>query len=452
MRLTFLGGVQSVTGANYLLEDNGDKILVDCGLFQHGFFCDDKNFEEFEFNPKEIKALILTHAHIDHSGRIPLLVKRGFKGSIYATPATLDFAKVMLLDSQGVLEKEAKYHKRQVIYEEKDVYAAIELFKAVEYDEKVFLSLHLSFILREAGHILGSSCVEIFDNRTSKKTIFSGDLGNYPNPLLKSPFILKNIDYLLVESTYGDRLHGEINLRHGLLEDVIEETIKREGVLMIPAFAMERTQELLYDINELVENGRIPRVPIFIDSPLAIKVTSIYGKYQRFYNKKANDLIKTGDEIFKFPGLILTELTEESKNINDVKPPKIIIAGSGASNGGRILHHEKLYLSDPRNTLLIVGYQPVGSLGKKLLDGAKKVKILGKEIEVRAEIKNISGYSAHADQEGILNWLKPARETLKRVFVVQGEANVSEILATKIRDELAVEAVVPKQSQSFILD
>lgn len=450
MKITFLGAAGEVTGSNYLLEEEKTKILVDCGLFQSGLFCDNKNYEKFQFDPKSISALILTHAHIDHIGRVPLLVKHGFRGKIYATPATLDFSKVLLEDSVGLLEREAHYCGTDIIYNKEDVIKAFSLFEVVEYDRKIKISDDFSFILRDAGHILGSAIIEIIYN-AGKKIVFSGDLGNWPNPMLKAPFDISETDYLVSEATYGDRLHENVENRKDILEDVIEETADRGGALLIPAFAMERTQELLFDINELVENGRIPQMPIFVDSPLAIKVTDIYKKYEKYYNFDLKKQIKSGDDIFKFPGLIFTESVEESKKINSVNPPKIIIAGSGMSQGGRIMHHERLYLSNPKNTILIIGYQVKGSLGRKLLEGAKQVKIFDEMIEARAQIKTINGYSAHADQARLMDWINPMRGTLKKVFLTHSENDSAKILGRKIMDEFAIEAIVPELGDSFEL-
>jgi len=282
----------------------------------------------------------------------------------------------------------------------------------------------------------------------------SGDLGNVATPIVKDTEIIPEADYAVIESTYGNRIHEDLEIRKDLLENIAEETIKARGVLLIPAFAMERTQELLYELNELAENGRIPKAPIFIDSPLAIKLTAVYKKYSQnpdYYDKESLDLMKGGDAIFDFPGLKFTLTTEQSKEINDVAAPKIIIAGSGMSQGGRILHHEVRYLPDKKSAILFIGYQANGSLGRQILNGAKKVKILGQEVEVNCKIKNISGYSAHADQKKLVDWLRPARRNLKKVFVVQGEEDQSIPLAQKIIDELAVEAEVPLRGDSFEL-
>lgn len=452
MKLTFLGAAGEVTGSCYLVEDGDTKVLVDCGMFQSGRFSDNKNFEPLAFDPKSLAAVIITHAHIDHTGRIPKLIRDGFRGKIIATPPTLDFAYILLLDSEGLLKKEAKYNHHDPLYNIDDVETMKRHFMPLEYNDTFSISKNLSVTLRDAGHILGSSIVELVSETPKIKTVFSGDLGNSPILLLRPKTVLTDADYLVVESTYGDRLHEDLHVRKDRLEDIIEETVGRGGVLLIPAFAMERTQEILFEINELVEHHRIPPVPVFLDSPLAITATSIYRKYNSYYNSEINRLISEGDDIFHFKGLRLTETTEESKQINTVPAPKVIIAGSGMSNGGRILHHEKLYLSDPKNTLLIIGFQVHGSLGRQLVEGAKKVRIFDEEITVRAQVQAIGGYSAHADQHGILRWVEPMRATLKNVFITHGEAGASEVLRQHIRDEFALQTTCPAPGTVFNLE
>ena len=454
MRLTFYGAAREVTGSCFLLETKDKKILVDCGMFQGSNFNEAKNHDDFLFDPKTLDAVFITHAHIDHTGRLPKLARAGFKGKILATAPTIDFSRALLLDSEHVIRMEAEHEGREPLYNIKDVERVFDFTESVPYDQYTVLNDNISFFLRDAGHILGSVIIELFlkDGDKKIKIVFSGDLGNSPSPLVRDPFIVKDADYLLIESTYGNKLHPTEGARKDLLEDVIEETIAAGGVLMIPAFATERTQELLYELNELMENGRIPKVPVFIDSPLAIKITEIYKKYPQLYDKEAKELLKLGDEIFHFPGLRFTPGVEDSRGINAVRPPKIIIAGSGMSQGGRILYHEKLYLPDEKSTLLIIGYQVKGSLGRKLLDGEPTVKIHGAEVEARAKVVQIAGYSAHADQKQLLAWVDPMRHSLKKVFVVQGESEASRTLAQIIADQMAVPTVVPAEGEGFILE
>lgn len=449
MRLTFYGGAKIVTGSNYLLEsrDNSSagygasKILIDCGLYQGSHYAEKKNFEPFPYNPREIDAVFITHSHIDHTGRLPKLFRDGFRGQIISTPPTRDFAELLLFDSEHILEEEARREKQPPICTAEDVHAVTNLWRVVDYHNPIKVGdFKVEFF--NAGHILGSSIIKV--EAEGKVIVFSGDLGNSPAPIIKETEKIDYADYCLVESTYGDRIHEGVEKRREILEDAVEDVVKRKGVLLIPAFAMERTQDLLYHLNQLVEDGRIPKVPIFIDSPLAIKLTSVYKKYEKYFDKESLEAIRSGDDIFNFKGLHFSLTTAQSKEINDVPPPKVIIAGSGMSHGGRILHHELRYLPDPKNLILFIGYQAKGSLGRAILDGAETVRIFGEEVPVRIEKRAIGGYSAHADQPQLLNWLKPMRHSLKKVFVVQGEEKASYALAQKIKDELAVEAVVPE--------
>ncbi len=448
MKLKFCGGAKSVTGANYLIDDS---VLVDCGLNQGSNFLEKINFEPFAYDPKIIKAVLITHAHIDHIGRLPQLYKAGFRGDIFSTPPTKDFAEELLLDSENILEKEARDKNKEPIYSIEDVGNVMRLWKKVDYHEKLKINgLDIEFL--NAGHILGSSVISVSSG--GKRIIFSGDLGNSPAPFIKDAEVIENADYVLMESAYGDRLHENLGARKELLEDFVEEIVKAGGTLMIPAFAMERTQELLFELNELVENGRIPKAPVFVDSPLAIKLTSVYKKYSqdtKYFREEAITLLKKGDAIFNFPGLKTTLTTEQSKEINSVPPPKIIIAGSGMSQGGRILHHEMRYLPDPKSAILFIGYQVNGSLGRRILNGEKWVKIFGEEISVKCKIKSIAGYSAHADQRQLLDWLRPMRISAKKVFIVQGEKEGMSVLTQKVRDELALEAVIPSIGEEFVL-
>lgn len=448
MKLTFCGGAKSVTGANYLLESNGRKILVDCGLQQGGYFAEKQNFEPFSYNPSEIGAVFITHAHIDHIGRLPKLLRDGFRGEVYSTPATRDFAELMLLDSENILNKEAVREGRPPLYDTDDVNRLMSHWKGVGYHRPMeFGGFKIEFF--DAGHILGSAIIKI--EAEGKTIVFSGDLGNSPAPIIQSTEKISSADYCLIESVYGDRLHEPADKRRGMLEDAIEDTVKSGGVLMIPAFAMERTQDLLYHLHQLFEEGRIPRVPVFIDSPLAIKVTAVYKKYEANFNQEVLKMERAGDDILNFPGLRLTLTTEQSKEINNVPAPKIILAGSGMSHGGRILHHESRYLSDPKSTILFVGYQARGSLGERIRNGAKSARIFGQEIPVRCRVREISAYSAHADQRQLLDWVKPMRMSLKKVFVVQGEEEASNVLAQKIRDEYAVDAIAPEPLSEVVL-
>lgn len=446
MKIIFYGGVGEVTGANYLVEHEGESILIDCGLAQGGYFAERVNWEKFPYDPKKISAVFVTHAHIDHTGLLPKLVKNGFRGKIYSTPPTKDFANLLLIDSGHILAQAAENLKKQVLYNEKDIEKLMTLWEGVPYHQEIQIGT-FKVIFYNAAHIVGSSIVVV--EAGGKKIAFSGDLGNSPAPIVGSYEFLEGVDYCVIESTYGNRLHARSP--EGVIEDTIEETVKAGGTLMIPAFAMERTQKLLFEIDELVDNGRIPKIPVYLDSPLAIKITEVYKKYTDYFDKKTIHLLKNRQTLFDFPGLIKTLTTEESKKINDVKPPKIIIAGSGMSQGGRIIHHEKKYLPDPKSAIIFIGYQTSGSLGRKIQEGAKTVKIHGEEISVNCRVVSIEEYSAHADQIQLMNWLKPMRLDLEKVFVVQGEKDSSEALALKIINDLAVKAIVPKKGEEFEL-
>lgn len=447
MKISFFGGAQEVTGACYLLETKNSKLLIDCGLFQGSRECEDKNYEKFPFDAAKIDAVVITHAHVDHTGRLPKLIKEGFGGKIYSTPATKDLAVLMLEDNLGLMER---YLKRgeNLLYDKKDLEKTFSFWEGAEYHQK-FKVGDFYISLLDAGHILGSAMVEIVLD--GKKIIATGDLGNPPTPLLKPTEEVADANILLIESTYGDRVHEDKAERKTKIERAIEDTVKRGGVLMVPAFSLERTQELLFELNDLVEHGRIPEIPIFLDSPLAIKATEVYKDYEHYYNKSARYIIDSGDAIFKFPGLKFTKTTDESKAINEVPAPKVVIAGSGMSTGGRILHHEVRYLSDPNSTLLLVGYQAAGSLGRRLQSGAKEVRIMGQDISVRARIENIQGYSAHPDREMLMDFVKKTSDTLGEVFVIQGEPQSAPFFVQRIKDYLGIDTVAPKYGDAFEL-
>ncbi len=452
-KITFCGGAKSVTGSNYLLETSQSKIIIDCGLTQGAEQCPDINWRNFLYNPKEINALIVTHTHADHIGLVPRLVRKGYQGKIYATMPTVELAPIMLEDGQDIIAQECKSKHKDLLYEVEDIDKCVEQFQAVHYKKIIQITPDIKIRFRDAGHILGSSSVEVFVSEAGeeKKVVFSGDLGNPPTPLLSPIDYIEDSDYVLMESTYGNRFHEDRAERVNIFKNIINDVVKQKGVLMIPAFALERTQEILFELNYLVENNIIPSIDMFLDSPLAIKATEVYRHSKKYFNKKATNLILNGDDIFDFPNLKFTERTEESKAINDVSPPKIIIAGSGMSNGGRILHHEKRYLSNPNNTILFIGYQAIGTLGRAILEGSKDVTIFGDTIPVNAQIKAIGGYSAHADQNGLLKWIESIHKggKLKKVFCVQGEEDAATTFAGVIKEKLNVEAVVPDEKDTF---
>jgi len=450
LKLTFYGGAETVTGANFMLEGS-KKILIDCGLYQGPKFCDDKSCLDFAYDSKEVEALLVTHAHADHIGRIPKLVHDGFLGTIYSTLETKEIAEIMLEDALKFVLEEARENQEEPLYNKEDIAKALTLWKIVPYHKELDLGGDFKAYFKDAGHILGSAIIEV--SYHDKKIAFSGDLGNSPAPYLKDTEYVTDADYLVLESVYGDRNHEDRDTRKEKLKEVIEKIVERKGTLLIPAFSVSRTQTLLFELNDFIENGIIPEIPVFLDSPLAIKVTEIYRNRQNSLKDTAKDLISAGDKIFDFPNLTMTVSPKESRSINEVPGPKIIIAGSGMSNGGRILHHERKYLPDHKNILLFIGYQAPGSLGRIIQEGAKSVEINKEMVKVNAELVTITGYSGHKDSDGLLEFVEKASEggKLKKVFVVMGEPRASMFLAQKIRDNLDVPAISPKEGDSFTI-
>ncbi|MES2966416.1 MAG: MBL fold metallo-hydrolase [Patescibacteria group bacterium] len=449
-QLGFYGGVGSVTGANFMLDTGEVAILVDCGLEQGSDFASDINAEPFVYNPEDADFLFVTHAHADHIGRIPKLVKDGFKGVIYSTTPTKALAAIMLADALKVMQYEYERYGRQILYDAPDIALALRLWKTVDYNEVITLPTEISAHYTDAGHILGSGMLHL--KRGDKKIVFTGDIGNVPQPLLNPPVVPTDYDYLVMESVYGDRLHEEVAERTSLLKHYIEETRKKGGTLIIPAFSLERTQGMLLEINNMVESGAIASIPVFLDSPLAITVTEEYRTYVQYLKKEVQDQIKSGDDIFEFKGLEFTKTVKESHEIDSVKGPKIIIAGSGMSHGGRIRRHEQNYLSDAKNTVLLVGYQSAGSLGRIIQDGAKKVHIEGEWTKVKAQIGTIRGFSGHADRDQLLGLVADGCAKAKQVFVVMGEERSSLFLTQRLRDYLGLNAVAPNANQEVEID
>jgi metallo-beta-lactamase family protein len=452
-KVTCAGGTQSPTGSNFLVELGDKKILIDCGLHQGEKVSLDDNREAFSYAPAGIDMLFVTHGHLDHVGRIPKLIKDGFHGTIYSTAPTRDIAELIMLDSMGVLEKEAQREGKEPLYEEKHVFEAMRRWKTVAYHEEVVISVmgdHAIIQYFDAGHILGSGMVVI--KYKGKRLAFTGDLGNTPSPLMCDTEKLTGIDYLFMESVYGDRNHEDYMTRVALLKETIIATIKKNGVLMIPAFSVERTQEIIFYFNSLVEQQQIPQVPVYLDSPLGINVTEVYKKYEHLFNENVVTTIKKGDDIFAFKGLVITRTTEESKRISEEPSPKIIIAGSGMSNGGRIVHHETQYLPDPNNTLLLVGYQAAGTPGRRIADGAKKVVLQGVEVPIRAKVMQIHGFSAHKDSDHLIAFAGAMRDTLKKVFIILGEPDSSYFLAQRLYEEYDYKVSVPKRGEVIELE
>jgi metallo-beta-lactamase family protein len=452
IKITFAGGTGAVTGANFLVEALGSeqeiKFLVDCGLEQGTKSADQNNWAPFPYDASSVDYLFITHAHIDHIGRIPKLIYDGFRGTIYSTVPTKDITELMLEDTAHILGK-GDNELLKKIYTDENIRQALSQWKVVDYHQDIAIG-PLIFRYRDAGHVLGSGMLELIYN--NKKIIFTGDLGNSPSPLLRDTEEVKNVDYMLMESVYGDRNHMARDKRRLRLEQIIEDNYKRKGTLVVPTFSLERSQELLFEINELVENKRIPQMPIFFDSPLGIRLTKIYRQYGQYFNEFARTQLKDGDDIFNFPGLKSTLLTDESKEIVKEDNPKIIIAGSGMSNGGRILHHEANFLPDANNTLLLTGYQGAGTLGRIIQDGAKNIRINGQDIEVKAHVEFIEGYSGHKDSDHLIEFVEQTADSLKAVYVAMGEPKSSMFLTQRLRDYLGVMAYAPEQGDVVELD
>lgn len=441
MKISFFGAAQEVTGSCFLLESGQTKILIDCGLFQGSGEADQKNHAAFGFDPKQVSAVLITHGHLDHTGRIPKLTREGFQGKIFGTAPTTEIAQLIWDDTLHLMEYNFAKGGPEPVYSEQDIKAASRLLIGTTYGKPVEVAPGIRATWHDAGHILGSSFIEI--EAEGKRLVFSGDLGNSDVPILRDLEKLPQIDLLLMESTYGAHIHEDPKTRVEELRTIITKTVKERGVLMIPAFAIERIQEILYEISGLVRDDKIPHVPIYLDSPLAIKVTGVFKKYRDYYDPEAVKRLSMGDDFFEFPGLQATPRGEDSRMINDIPAPKVIIAGAGMMTGGRILHHLRRYLRSRSSTLLIVGYQARGTLGRKLLDGISPVNIYGEQVDVKAKIIKIGGYSAHADRGRLVSWIAGAATVPKRIVLIHGETDSQEVLTHDIHDKFSIQAETP---------
>ena len=454
MKLTFNGAAREVTGSCYLLEAAGEKILIDCGMFQGEKELTSLNYKEFNFDPKKISYLILTHAHIDHSGLIPKLAKYGFQGKIIATPPTVDLAEIMLEDAATVNQDETIHENkrrlrmglppRKPLFTMDDVKAALRLFYPVGYDKQFSLTKKISITFRDAGHILGSAIVEIAVNEggESKKLVFSGDLGQGSTPLLNDPQLIENADFVIIESTYGDRVHEKPESREGLLSGAVQDTFNRGGKLMIPSFAIERTQELLFYLHRLERDGKL-KENVYLDSPLAIEATRVFNDHASYFPPRVKQEFQNP---FTFKRLKFLKTQEESQTMNDYPNPCVIIAGNGMCTAGRIRYHLKNHLWDARNTLLFVGFQAVGTTGRFILEGSKLVKMMGIEVAVKAEVRKIEGFSSHADSNGLIRWISGFRNKPKKVFIVHGEEPSSIAFGEKLKG-LGFRAYIPRLNE-----
>lgn len=452
MKISFHGACREVTGSCVLIRTKKVNFLLDCGMFQGEHYALNRNFDDFDFDPKTINFVLLSHAHIDHCGRLPKLYKDGFRGKIFSTSATRDLTKLMLTDSARIIARESIDAGLTPFYSEEDVSAVMGLFQELPYSKEVTIANGVKVKLRNSGHILGSCFFEIWikEEKKEKKIIFSGDLGNSPARIIRDLEKADGADLVLVESTYSGVLHESRQEGLKLIRQAIIECVNKKGTLMIPIFALEKVQEILYELNHLVENKKIPYVPIFLDSPLAIKTTEIYKDYEYLYDKESMKLIVSGDDLFDFPGLKFTMTADDSKKINNLPRPKIILAGSGMCTGGRIKYHLKFNLDDKNSHVLLVAYQVKGSLGRKLLTGHKSVVIDDLNIPVKAKISVVNSYSAHADHKALIGWLKKIKSPKpKHIFVMHGEEEANNILAKEIFKKLKTNSIVPEYGQVY---
>ncbi len=465
MKIHFLGAAQSVTGSRHLIEANDTKLLMDCGLYQERSFVD-RNWQPFVIAADTLDAVLLSHAHIDHCGLLPKLASEGFKGPIYCTPATADIARIMLLDSAHIQEEDAAFKKRRhqregrkgphpeiPLYTVEEAERCIDQLAPIEYGEPLRLGKGVEATFHDAGHVFGSSIIDLRlkENDEERKLLFSGDLGRPDQPILHNPTVFDEADYVLIESTYGDRLHEDVDTISGELEEVINSTVEAGGNIVIPSFALERSQHLMYYLNKLLIAKRIPRLKVFIDSPMAVRITEVFEKHPDLYDEELTALMRQGKSPFDFLGLTMVRSVEESKEINYIRGSVIIIAGSGMCTGGRIKHHLVNNISRPESTVLFVGYQATGTLGRHIVDGAKEVRILGKHYPINARIVQINGFSAHADRDELLRWISELNKPPRQVFVVHGEADTTENFADFLEEKTGWNVAVAQYRQEFVL-
>ncbi len=457
INLSFLGAARGVTGSRYLIEANGIKLLVDCGLYQERKF-QHRNWEPFRVPPGELTAVLLTHAHLDHCGLLPKLVADGFKGRIISTPATADITKIILLDSAKIQEEDAAYKKKRhqregrqgpypevPLYTIEDAEATLPLFERVAYNEAVPVGPGIEATYYDAGHVLGSAMIKVVITQGDQKRsiVFSGDIGRWNRPMLEDPSQFRQPDYIVVESTYGDREHEGTNEIGEDLVKIVNEAFKMGGKIIVPSFALQRAQEILYYLSMLLREGRIPALKVYLDSPMAIKITEVFKRHAELFDREMQALLHARHSPFDFPGLTMVETVDESKALNDIKGTVMIIAGSGMCTGGRVKHHLAQYISRPETTVLFVGYQAEGTLGRHIINGAKSVRIHGIRHPIRAKIVQIHGFSAHADRNGLIRWLSKLAVAPRHIFVTHGEKTAAERFAAYLKETTGYEASVP---------
>jgi len=465
MKIKFLGASQNVTGSRFLLENENHRVLIDCGLFQERAFRF-RNWEDFPVPPSSIDAVILTHAHLDHCGYLPKLVREGFRGNIFCTPPTMEIAKIVLLDSAKLQEEDAAFKKKRhekegrkgpypevPLYTIEDARNVFPHFTTFPYGREFEITPEIKATFHDAGHILGSAIIELKgkDREKEKTIIFSGDIGRWDKPVLCNPTTFQEADYVVMESTYGNRQHEEQEVSREKLQEIIVETRQKGGNVVVPAFAIERTQELLYYLSELLKEDKIPHLLVFLDSPMAIDVTEVFRKHAEYLNPETKAFLNRKESPFNFSLLKLTRSTEESKAINHIKGTSIIIAGSGMCTGGRVKHHLRNNITRPESTILFVGYQAKGTLGREILEKKEKVRIHGEIYPVQARIEKINGFSAHADKNELLKWASSFKNIRGKIFVVHGEEEASQDFARLLEENLKCDIVVPEYAQETFI-
>ncbi len=466
IKLKFLGAAQNVTGSRYLLAVNGSRLLVDCGLYQERHLLA-RNWEPFTVEPRSIDAVLLTHAHLDHCGLLPKLVKDGFKGKIYCTAATSEIAQIILLDSAKLQEEDVEFkrkrHQREgrkgpypeiPLYTIADAEACFPHFWPVDYKKPLKLGKDVEVTFYDAGHVLGSSIIEVKVslNGQQRSVLFTGDMGRPDRPIVHDPTSFEKADYLLIESTYGDRIHqSRVDIKK-MIAEVISSTKKAGGNIIVPSFALERSQDVLYYINELLLEDAIPHIMVFLDSPMATKITRVFKRHSELFDEEMAEFIRKHKSPFDFPELKMTDTTSQSKAINHIKGTIMVIAGSGMCTGGRIKHHLVQNISRPESTVMFVGYQANGTLGRQIVDGQKNVRILGQNYPVRAKVVQVSGFSAHADKEELLKWLTGLKKPPRRLFVVHGEPQSAQHFAKEVVQKTGWKVSVPAYQDEITLD
>ncbi len=463
MKLTFLGANHQVTGSSTLLEAGGLRLLIDCGLYQERPFLE-RNWAPFPFAPEELDACLLTHAHLDHCGRLPSLVKEGFAGPIRSTAATADVARIVLLDAAHIQEEDAAYKKKRharegrtgphpevPLYTVADAQETLPLFAPAGYDEPVALGGSATATFRDAGHILGSSMIEVLagKGRSARRIVFSGDIGQPDKPLVRDPSRFGEADAVVMESTYGDRDHSDPGAVEDELARIVNETVERRGNLVIPVFAVERAQEVIYVLGRLQAGRRIPRLMTVLDSPMAVEVTGLFSRHRAILDEEARSLYRSGRAPLDFPGLKLFRTVEESKTVNSIRGTCIIMAGSGMATAGRIKHHLLANIERPESTILFVGYQSRGTLGRLIVEGRPEVRINGRTVAVKARIERIDGFSGHAGQADLMDWLRAFHHPPRRLFLIHGEDEAADALAADIRRELGWKPIIPSFGDVF---